>query len=85
MAVDGNGGVIQGGQQVGPDVTDVGGVAGHALKHIVDVFTIQRQKTGFDLLGGYVLAADTDSRAGTAQCFRNQLCRTFPATLGVGR
>ena len=49
----------------------IGGIAGHALKHIADVFTVQCQKTGFDLFGGHILPANADRRAGAAQRFRD--------------
>ena len=70
---DGNGGIIQGGQQIPSDVADFGGVFLHAVKDVFDVGLLQPPKTVFHRLYRDFLAPNADGGAGSAKGIGNKV------------
>ena len=63
---DGNGGIIQGGQQIPSDIADLGGVLPHAVKDVLDMRLLQPPETVLCRLNGDLAASYADGGAGAA-------------------
>lgn len=66
-------GVIQSGQQVRPDITDVWRVLVHCFQNVLYVAAIQLEKAGLDHLLRHILAVDADGRIGRADSIKEML------------
>ena len=73
ILADGDGGVVERRQSVGPDVDYLGGAAPQALHDVADMLTVQPQKSLPDQLGGDVLAIHPDMLPAAGTGFRHQL------------
>ena len=64
---NGNGGIIQGGQQIPSDIADLGGVLLHAVKDVLDMRLLQPPETVLYRLNGDLAASYADGGAGAAK------------------
>ena len=79
IAVDGGGGVVEGGQQVLADVAHRGGGLIQALQHILDMGAVQRQKPLPDRLGRMVGPGNADPLSAGAGGIHHQLHQLIQA------
>ena len=65
--------VIECGQEICPDVPNVGRTFLHCVENILDVAAVQLEKAGLDHLLRHILAVDADGRIGRADSIKEML------------